>query len=66
MNFERIAELLAKGPALTASDVQEIENELARATRAEYAEIAPKVWEAVAQIVNDLAYSGDARLPEGG
>lgn len=60
----RIDELLAKGPALTALDVDAIETELALMPVDEAHEIEPWVWEAVDLIVSNPDYRGDAKLPE--
>lgn len=59
----RIDDLLAKGPALTAADVREIEVELALMPLDEAHVQEPWVWEAAALIVNDPDYVGDAKLP---
>lgn len=60
----RIDDLLAKGPALTAADVQEIQVELALMPLEESYSQEPWIWEAVGLIVNDPDYKGDARLPD--
>lgn len=60
----RIDDLLAKGAAITAADVDEIETELALMPLDEAHEKEPWIWEAVSLIVNDPDYAGDAKLPE--
>jgi len=60
----RIDDLISKRAALTAADVREIEIELALMPVDEAHEKEPWVWEAVALIVNDPDYAGDAKLPE--
>lgn len=57
-----ISEIIAKGPALTAADVREIEILLALMPFDEAHEKEPWIWEAVGRIVNDPEYMGDARL----
>lgn len=60
----RIDDLLAKGLALTAANVHEIEREIVLMPLAEAHEKEPWIWEGVALIVNDPDYAGDAKLPE--
>lgn len=60
----RIDDLLAKGPALSAADIDEIETELALMPLDEAHAKEPWVWECVALVVNDPDYAGDAKLPE--
>ena len=60
----RIDDLLAKGAAITAADVGEIETELALMPLDEAHEKEPWIWEAVSLIVNGPDYAGDAKLPE--
>jgi len=62
--MERINALLAKGPALTAIDVQAISDEILLLPGDQYHERGPWVWEAVALIVNDPDYMGGATLPD--
>lgn len=59
----RIDDLLAKGPALTAADVREIEGEIAVLPVDQAHAQEPWIWEAVGLIVNDPDYMGDAKLP---
>lgn len=63
MSIETIEAIVAKGPALTAADVQEIEVQLALLPGDTGYEAQPWIWEAVAMIVNDPDYKGDARVP---
>lgn len=60
----RIDEILARGRALTARDVADIETELALMPLDQAHEQEPWIWEGVALIVNDPDYTGDAKLPE--
>lgn len=59
-----IEAILAKGPALTAADVENLQFELANMPLDQAHEREPWVWEAVALIVNDPDYLGDAKLPD--
>lgn len=59
-----IESALARGRALTARDVADIEAELALMPLDEAHAVEPWVWEGVALIVNDPEYAGDAKLPE--
>ena len=61
--MERIAALLAKGPALTAADVAAIDLETMLLPLDEQHERRPWIWESVARIVNDPDYMGDAKMP---
>lgn len=63
MSIETIQALLEKGPALTAADVNDIRYELALLPLDEAHEAEPWIWEAVALIVTDPDYKGDARVP---
>lgn len=62
--MERINELLSRGLALTAQDVRELQSEIAVLPLGQAHEAEPWVWEAVALIVNDPDYAGDAKLPD--
>jgi hypothetical protein len=61
--IDEIQAIIAKGDALTAADVREIEFLLTQMPLDEQHEAVPWVWEAVALIVDDLTYTGDARVP---
>lgn len=63
MSIEAIQKRLEKGPALTAADVNDIRYELALLPHDEAHEAEPWIWEAVALIVTDPDYKGDARVP---
>lgn len=63
MGIEAIQTLIGKGPALTAADVADIQYELAVLPHDEAHEASPWIWEAVALIVTDPDYKGDARVP---
>lgn len=60
-----ITEFLGKrGLDLRADDIDDVRAMLASLPPEQYDEVAPGVWETVAQIVNDPAYEGDAELPD--
>lgn len=63
MSIEAIQARLAKGPALTAADVDAIRFDLAVLPVDEAHEAEPWIWEAVALIVTNPDYRGDARVP---
>lgn len=54
-----IDELLDKGPALTAIDLQAIEVEIALMSLDQAHEREPWIMERIARIVNDPEYRGD-------
>ena len=59
-NFDRVTDrLAAAGLNLRQADVDDIEAEMAALPVDEHDQIAPAVYEAIAQIVNDPAYDGD-------
>jgi len=61
---KEISDFLQKrGNDLRADDIDEIETMLALLPVEQYDEVAGWVWEAVALIVNDPSYEGDAKLP---
>ena len=61
---KEISDFLQKrGNDLRADDIDEIETLLALLPVEQYDEVAGWVWEAVALIVNDPDYVGDAKLP---
>lgn len=55
---------LAKGRNLAADDVDDLRATLTQLDPDDYGLVAGDVWEAVALIVNDPAYEGDAKVPE--
>lgn len=60
-----ITEFLGKrGLDLRADDIEELRAMLAGLPPEQYDEVAPGVWESVAQIIIDPAYEGDAELPD--
>ena len=60
---KQIADFLASlGLSLRQSDVEEVAAMLAILPIEQHDEIAPNIWEAVAQIVFDPSYEGDAAL----
>ena len=60
-----IAEFLgSKGLDLRQEDVDELSAKLAELPPEQHDQIAPMAWEAVAQVVADPSYAGDAKLPE--
>jgi len=59
----RIEQILAKGRALSARDVADIETELALMPLDQAHEQEPWIWGGVALIVHDPDYTGDAVLP---
>ena len=62
---KEISDFLQKrGNDLRADDIDEIETLLALLPVEQYDEVAGWVWEAVALIVNDPSYEGDAKLPD--
>lgn len=65
MSIEAIQARLEKGPALTAADVDLIRFDLALMPPDESHEVEPWVWEAVALIVTNPDYRGDAKVPGG-
>ena len=65
MAVSEIRALLEKrGLDLRQTDVEELRALLTQVPDAEHDEVAFWVWEAVAQVVIDPAYTGDAQVPE--
>lgn len=61
---DEIADLLDKrGHDLRPDDIDEIRALLAQVPFDDYDDVAGGTWEAVALIVNDPAYEGDAKVP---
>lgn len=63
-NSEIAAFLAKRGADLRADDIDELRAMLTQVPPKQYDDIAGWVWEAVALVVNDPAYEGDARVPD--
>lgn len=63
-NSEISAFLAKRGSDLRADDIDELRAMLTQVDPDEYDAVAGWVWEAVALVVNDPAYEGDAKVPE--
>lgn len=63
-SVREIADFIAsKGMELRQDDVDDVAAMLAALPVPVHDEVAPNIWEALAQIINDPIYSGGATLP---
>lgn len=62
-HIEQIQAIVAKGLALRQPDIEEIQFLFTQAPVDAARAAEPWIWEAVALIVNDPAYEGDAKIP---
>ncbi len=61
--FEEIQEIIGKGLSLTQADVDDVRAKLVAMDADEAHKVEPFVWEALALILLDEQYRGDATLP---
>jgi hypothetical protein len=64
VTIDGILEFIGKlGPGLRQTDIEEIEYRLTQVPVDDAREAEGQIWEAVALIVNDPEYGGDAKVP---